>query len=86
MLLLDEKGRIPLEPTAAEWVALALSKLPMKEAPLASEVALATQHVQLPHRDPVDRLLAATARTFDLTLVTADRRLLQGSGFSTVPN
>ena len=85
-LLLDEKGRLELEPSAAEWVVLALSKVPMKEAPLTSEVVMATQHVQLSHRDPVDQFLAATARTFDLTLVTADRRLLRGSGFSTFAN
>ena len=85
-LLLDEKGRIALQPTAAEWVTLALSKLPMKEAPLTSEVVLATRQVQLSHRDPVDRFLAATARTFDLTLVTADQHLLRGKGFSTLAN
>lgn len=85
-LLLDEKGRLALEPTAAEWVALALRKVPMKEAPVTSDVVLATQNISLFHRDPVDQFLAATARTFDLTLVTADRHLLRGSGFSTLAN
>jgi len=33
--------------------------------------------VQLPHRDPADRFLVATARVFDLTLVTADEHLLK---------
>lgn len=33
-----------------------------------------------------DRFLAATARVFDLTLVTADARLLKGKGFSLMPN
>ena len=42
--------------------------------------------IKLSHRDPVDQFLAATARIFDLTLVTADRRLLQESGFSTLAN
>jgi PIN domain nuclease of toxin-antitoxin system len=85
-LLLSVKRRITLEPTAEEWIALALSKVPMKEAPLTNEVAMATQRVELPHRDPVDQLLAATARVFDLTLVTADRSLLRGTGFSTLAN
>ena len=85
-LLLNAKGRIALEPTAEEWIALALSKVPMKEAPLTTEVAVATQHIQLPQPDPVDRFLAATARVFDLTLVTADERLLHGTGFSTLAN
>jgi PIN domain nuclease of toxin-antitoxin system len=30
----------------------------------------------LPHADPADRFLAATAKVFKLTLVTADQRLL----------
>ncbi len=83
-LFLTAKERITLEPTAQKWVDLALSKVPMKEAPLTFEVVLATQHIELPHRDPVDQLLAATARAFDLTLVTADQSLLRGKGFSTL--
>jgi len=85
-LLLNEKKRIVLSPTAEEWIALALSKVPMKEAPLTTEVVLATQRVELPHRDAVDQLLAAAARVFDLTLVTADQSLLRGKGFSTLAN
>lgn len=85
-LLLAEKERISLTPTAPEWIAAALSRVPMKEAPLTSEVVLATQDIHLPHRDPVDQFLAATARAFDLTLVTADKRLLQGTGFATLAN
>jgi PIN domain nuclease of toxin-antitoxin system len=40
----------------------------------------------LPHRDPVDRFLAATARTYGLTLVTADENLLSGSGYPVLGN
>lgn len=86
VLLLAEKGRISLTPTAQEWIAVALKKVPMNEAPLTSEVSLATQQIRLSHHDPVDKFLAATARVFDLTLVTADTRLLQGRGFATLPN
>jgi len=85
-LRLAEKRRISLAPTAEDWVARALNSVPMKEAPLTSEVVLATPQIHLPQRDPVDQFLAATARVFDLTLVTADARLLQGKGFATLPN
>jgi PIN domain nuclease of toxin-antitoxin system len=84
--LLSERGRVSLAPTAEEWIAAALGKVPMKEAPLTFEVALATQQIRLSHRDPVDQLLAATARVFHLTLITADARLLDGKGFSVLPN
>ena len=86
VLLLAEKGKIPPAPTPEEWVTAALSNAPMKEAPLTSDVVMATKHVELAHRDPVDRFLAATARAFDLTLVTADQRLLAGRGFRVLAN
>jgi PIN domain nuclease of toxin-antitoxin system len=38
------------------------------------------------HQDPADRFLAATASVYDLTLVTADSRILEGSGYTTLAN
>jgi len=38
------------------------------------------------HEDPADRFLAATAEVYELTLVTADERLLRGKGFRTLAN
>ncbi len=86
VLLLARRGKISLAPTAESWVAAALRKVPMREAPLTCEVVLAMEQVHLPHRDSVDQFLAATARLWDLTLVTADARLLQGKGFSALAN
>jgi PIN domain nuclease of toxin-antitoxin system len=40
--------------------------------------------IHVSHADPADRLLAATARYYDLRLVTADERLLRGTGFTTL--
>lgn len=85
-LLLARRGKISLAPTAESWVVAALSKVPIREAPLTCEVVLATEHVHLLHRDPVDQFLAATARLLDLTLATADARLLEGTGFASLPN
>jgi PIN domain nuclease of toxin-antitoxin system len=42
--------------------------------------------VRVHHDDPADRFLAATADVYDLTLVTADDRLLRGKGFKTLAN
>ena len=49
----------------------------MFEAVLTFDVAQEAARVHLPHRDPADRYLVATARFYDLTLVTADERLLR---------
>lgn len=75
-LVLVEKGRLDLGGDPEGWVERALAAVPLREAPLTFEVALASGGIELPHRDSADRLLAATAMVFELTLVTADRRLI----------
>jgi PIN domain nuclease of toxin-antitoxin system len=86
ILGLCRKGRIVLKPDAATWIAAACSEVPLKEAPLTHEVALETERVVMPHHDPADRFLAATAKTYGLTLVTADENLLSGSGYLVLAN
>jgi PIN domain nuclease of toxin-antitoxin system len=87
-LLLAERGRVQLRRglTAPDWVEGALSRAPMHEAMLSREVALRSRAVRLEHEDPADRFIAATAQVHDLTLVTADERLLRGKGFRTLAN
>ncbi len=84
ILTLCRKGRMSFEPDPRSWIAAAREAMPVQDAPLTHDVAMATDLVTLPHRDPADRFLAATARTFDLALVTADRNLLKGSGFRVI--
>jgi len=86
VLVLAEKGRVSLGPNVEDWLGRAWKAGSFKEAPLTREVALQTRHILLPHRDPADRFIAATARVFDLTLVTADHHLLAVKGISTLPN
>jgi PIN domain nuclease of toxin-antitoxin system len=76
MLLLIERGRVEADLPADEWVRQALAKTPLREAPLNHEVALRSRLVRLPHEDPADRFLVATAEVWELTLLTADQRLL----------
>ena len=86
VLLLCRRGRLWLDPDPVAWIEKAMEKMPMREAPATQEVALATRAITLPHYDPADALLAATARAYDLTLVTADAKILAGSGFKTLAN
>ena len=87
-LLLAEHGRVRakggLQPR--DWTDAALSRVPMHDAALTRDVALASRSVRLDHQDPADRFLAATAEVYELTLVTADERLLRGKGFRTHAN
>jgi PIN domain nuclease of toxin-antitoxin system len=86
LVILVEKKRISLNVSVDEWVAQSMALAPLKEAPLTTEVALATSKTRLPHRDPADAFLVATAKVFDLTLVTTDARLLSAKGISLLPN
>jgi PIN domain nuclease of toxin-antitoxin system len=47
------------------------------EAPLTQEIVRTGFALRLPHADPADRFLAATAKVLKLTLITADKRLLR---------
>lgn len=86
VLVLADKGRVHLDPTAAEWLRQVFRTVPFREAPLTHEVAFHSRSLSLPHEDPVDRFLAASAIVYDLTLVTADERLLRSRGFPTLAN
>jgi PIN domain nuclease of toxin-antitoxin system len=83
-LLLNERGRIRLPVNLAEW--LASSTAPLQEAPFTHEIVLLAQQLPLPHRDPADRFLAATAQVMDLTLVTGDDKLLSLGTIRTMKN
>jgi len=85
-LVLATKGRIELDGDAAEWAERQLRTMPMNDAPLTREVALVSRQVELPHLDPADRFLAATALVYDLTLVTADHRLLATPAWRVLAN
>jgi PIN domain nuclease of toxin-antitoxin system len=83
-LNLNAKGKIQLPGNLNEWVALATA--PFREAPVTHEISLASQQLSFAHRDPADRFLAGTALVLDLTLVTADTRLLGLGEIATLAN
>jgi PIN domain nuclease of toxin-antitoxin system len=75
LIVLLRKGRLRLPNEVAAWVAKTMQDLELTEAPLTVEVALAIASINFPHGDPADHFLAATAKVFDLTLVTGDEQL-----------
>jgi PIN domain nuclease of toxin-antitoxin system len=86
ILTLARKGRVVLEGKPESWVREALGKAPLREAGLNHEVAIRSMALHLPHWDPADRFIAASAIVYDLTLVTADDRLLRCRQYSTLAN
>jgi len=84
--LLYDKGRVKLRPDAVTWIGDNLARLQIREAPLTFEVALAITSLNLPHNDPADGFIAATAKVFGLTLVTADAQLAKLPDIAVLPN
>jgi PIN domain nuclease of toxin-antitoxin system len=75
--MLVEKGRIRLEKPLLAWVQEALALPGIELKPLTPEIAV--ESAQLPdgfHGDPADRLIVATARMHQLTLLTRDKKIL----------
>ena len=75
--VLARKKRIVLQATPEQWVRRALHDLPVREAPMTHEVAIQSELLRRGHQDPADRFIVATARVYELTLVTSDKRLLK---------
>jgi len=82
-LTLNFKGRIHIKGNLTDWLARATAGT--REAPLTHEIALVARQLAL-RQDPADRILAATAEVLDLTLVTADERLLGLGTIRTLAN
>jgi PIN domain nuclease of toxin-antitoxin system len=56
----------------------ALKNLMVETVPFTHEIAEAAYRLQEPfHKDPADRILVATAALENLTLMTADERILK---------
>lgn len=84
--LFFRKKRVQISTDFTIWLANSLSDLPVIEAPLTFEVARTLPTVAVPHEDPADLFLAATAKAFGLTLITADRNLIKTEGISVLAN
>jgi len=85
-VVLLEKRRFELHQDFGHWFRKSREELHLMEAPITWEVAHELRFTMLGHRDPADRFLVATAKVYDLTLVTADERLMQVRGLKVLAN
>lgn len=79
--MLVSKNRIQLKGNALDWINKALSAPGISLCPLTPEIAY--ESVNLPgdfHGDPADRMIVASARKLNGTLVTFDKKILAYSG------
>ena len=78
IMILGERGRVKFKKDdPGKWIKNVFSTLPIKEAPITHEVAILSREIDLPHQDPADRFIMATALVYDLVLLTADGKLLE---------
>lgn len=73
--MLHQAGRIELPGALTEWRHELLAA-GLKEWPVTGDIALMAVSLGLPHKDPADRFIVATALSHGAALVTADKMLL----------
>jgi PIN domain nuclease of toxin-antitoxin system len=86
VMVLSQAGRIEIAPDPVTWIRQSLATAFVTEAPLTYDVALHSRMIDLPHQDPADRFIAATALVNGFTLATADSHLLRCRAIRTLPN
>ena len=86
IMILAERGRIVLDAKPELWLRDVFEAISFKEAPLNHEVAIQSRMIGLAQEDPADQFLVATAIVYDLTLVTADRRIITSQACSIMPH
>src|SRR5260370_26463486 len=74
-----KRGRIGGPPIVMGWQ-LKLLTLGGREIPLSAEIAMCAAELDDLHRDPIDRIIVATALIEEDVLLTTDRPLLAWSG------
>ena len=83
MLVAKDRLRSPLPPKV--WFDRILTTGGLKLAPLTPDILADASFLPEPlHRDPADRIIIATARSLDLTIVTRDVLILDYAGLGHV--
>ena len=86
MINLLEKRRIEIDQDFGGWFRRSREDLDLHEVPLNWKVGHEVRFTILQHSDPADRFLVATAKVYDLTLVTADEHLVNVPGLRVLQN
>ncbi|WP_243031427.1 type II toxin-antitoxin system VapC family toxin [Thermus altitudinis] len=73
--VLSRKGRIAFSLEPRRWLAEALRVRGIGVVPLEAGIAVEAAYLELPHPDPADRFILATALRLGAVLVTKDERL-----------
>ncbi len=81
---LVEYGRLVLPCSLEEWFITALTEPGIQLLDLTLPIIMDSTRLTGFHRDPADQLIVATARVLGLPLLTADQKILNYSGVTTL--
>ena len=71
-----QKQRLTLPSDPTTWFPAVLVAYGIDEVPVTAEIALRAPLVNLPHGDPADRVIVATALVHGMVVVTGDAHIL----------
>jgi PIN domain nuclease of toxin-antitoxin system len=80
--MLVAKKRIVISVPLASYLQQLAATFPV--LPIAPRIAADAVDMELPHSDPFDRIIAATAQYHEIPLLTRDARLAEYRGISTI--
>ncbi len=81
---LVEYGRLALPRSLEAWFTAALAYPGIQCLELTLPIIMESTRLPGFHKDPADQLIVATARVLDLSLLTADQKILSYSGVTTL--
>ncbi len=73
--MLENKNRIHFKLPTLQWIESALKGAPIQLLPITPAVAVESCRLEDFHGDPADRIIVATARVENLTLLTRDKKI-----------
>ncbi|MBI3376639.1 MAG: type II toxin-antitoxin system VapC family toxin [Betaproteobacteria bacterium] len=82
--MLIAKGRIDPAADGARFLEKILEARAIRVLPITPQIAVLSQSGDFPHRDPADRIIAATAVVYRARLVTSDAALRRSRGLEVI--
>lgn len=80
------RGRLREIASFSDWVTDSFGRFQLRSADMTWEVGLEGHAFSLPHGDPADHMLVATARAYGLVLVTDDDRIIESQAVAILAN
>ncbi len=69
------KGKLKLPLPPREWLVQAFAAYSLRELPITLQIAALAPEVDIPHADPCDRMIIATAQLHGFPVMTSDHLL-----------